>query len=299
MAFFGVMVVRDEGDLIAETIGHLLTWIDGVFILDTGSTDGTWETVLEAAARDSRVVPLRREERPYDNGLRAIVFDEVRGRFSEGDWVARLDADEFYHVPPPRFVEERVDRREGRVFAQMYDFVLTRAEVAAWERGEETLADRSRPIEERRRKYIVQTFPEPRLFRYRKRMAWPARSYVPLCGGLAARARIPVRHYRWRDPVQAAARCALRSAARKRGIVVGEHWALEDWRAWIADERDPVVGTHTPGAPLPDPGLTNHLPRGARAWAQRALYGTGLVRAADWWLSRRGVGEVALTGIRR
>jgi hypothetical protein len=63
--------------------------------------------------------------------------------------------------------------------------------------------------------------------------------------------------------------------------MVGQHWALEDWRQWIADERDPLVRTHTPGAPLPDPGLTNHLRRGVRALGQRILYRAGLAPLLD------------------
>jgi hypothetical protein len=281
MAFHGVLVLRDEADMIAELLGHLLTWVDSLGVYDTGSTDGTWEFVQAAAARDRRVIVLGHETVPYDNGLRAMAFERARSRYRNGDWVARLDADEFYHVPPPRFVEERLARGHGRLFAQMYDFLITHEEARAWDEGRESLADRARPIESRRRRYLVQEFPEPRLFRYRRTMRWPATSYVPLCGGPVARARIPVRHYRWRDPVQAAARCALRSAARARGIMVGDHWAVEDWRDWLADERDPLLLTHTPGAALPDPALSNHLPRGIRAAAQRVLHHSGAVGLVD------------------
>ena len=283
MAFHGIMVVRDEGDIIAQVLAHLLTWVDSLHVYDTGSTDGTWEVVEEWARADRRVNALGRERVRFENGLRAMVFDRVRAGFREGDWIARLDGDEFYHVPPPEFVRERVGQC-GRVFGQMYDFMLTRAEAAAWARGVETLADRRRPIEERRRRYLVQEFPEPRLFQYRRSMKWPAGSRVPLCGGMPAEARIPVRHYRWRDPVQAAARCALRRAMRGAGADTGPHWELEDWRDWLADDADPRLLMHEPGAGgegLADPRLVNHLARGWRGAAQRLMYGMGLERAAD------------------
>lgn len=279
MAFHGIMVVRDEGDVIGEVIAHLVSWVDSLYVLDTGSTDGTWEVVREWEARDARVVALESLARPYHNGIRAEVFDAVRHEFSEGDWIARLDGDEFYHVPPPVFVRERVAPREGRVFGQMYDFVMSRAEVAAWERGEETLADRARPIQERRRRYLVQEFPEPRLFRYRRGMKWPWDRHMPWWAGLTAAARIPVRHYRWRDPVQAAARCALRREMRRAGANTGPHWELENWREWIANDEDPRLLTYD--GTLADPGLRNHLDGGWRRGAQRVFYGSGLVRAAD------------------
>ena len=279
MAVRGIMVVRDEGDIIGQVLGHLLTWLDALYIYDTGSGDGTWEIVREVARQDRRVVALGSEPVVFHNGVRAMVFDRVRERFREGDWVARLDADEIYHGAPAEFLRERVERGEGRVFAQLYEFLITKREAAAWERGEETLADRARPIEERRRRYVVQAFPEPRLFRYRRSMRWPPGSYVPLCGGVVARERMPVRHYRWRDPVQAAARCAVRMEQR-RGLV-GAHWDLEDWREWLANDEDPRLLTWEPGMELPEPGLTNHLPRGWRGVAARAVYGTGLVRVVD------------------
>lgn len=281
MAFHGIMVLRDEGDIIAQTLAHLMTWCDSLTILDTGSTDGTWDIILDAARRDPRINPLARVERPFHNGLRALVFHAARDRFQPGDWVGRLDADEFYHISPPTFAAERLGASDGRVFAQMYDFLLTRNEATAWDRGEETLADRARPIEHRRTRYLVQEFPEPRFFRYRRRMVWPETSYVPLRGGLIAAPRIPVRHYRWRDPVQAAARCALRRETFNSGGLVGRHWDLADWRDWLANDEDPRLLRHTPGAPLPDPALTNHLPGPARAAAHRLLYGSGAVHVLD------------------
>ncbi len=281
MAFHGIMVLRDEGDIVAQSLAHLLTWVDSLHVYDTGSTDGTWEMVQEVASRDRRVTAVGRECVRFENGLRAMVFDRARAGYRDGDWIARLDADEFYHVSPREFVRERLGRADGRVFGQIFDFMLTRSEVAAWEAGRETLADRARPIEERRRRYVVQEFPEPRLFRYRRGMKWPQDRHMPRLAGAIARARVAVRHYRWRDPVQAAARCVLRTAMRASGARVNVHWALENWRDWVRDDADPQLGTHAPGAALPDPGLTNHLASGWRGGVQRVLYGAGLERVGD------------------
>src|SRR5436190_61230 len=54
MAFHGIMVLRDEGDIVAQVLTHLLTWVDSLHVYDTGSTDGTWEIVEEAARGDRR-----------------------------------------------------------------------------------------------------------------------------------------------------------------------------------------------------------------------------------------------------
>src|SRR4051812_31166257 len=102
------MLLRDEADVLAQTLDHLLRWIDGVYLLDFGSTDHTWDIVQEYAKRDQRVMPVESRPMIFDDNFRGYVFDRVRERFESGDWVMRVDADEFYHVAPPQFVRERL-----------------------------------------------------------------------------------------------------------------------------------------------------------------------------------------------
>ena len=64
MRYHGIMVLRDEGDIIAHTLTHLLTWVDSLHVLDTGSTDDTWDIVNDFARRDSRVRPVGRDDLP-------------------------------------------------------------------------------------------------------------------------------------------------------------------------------------------------------------------------------------------
>src|SRR5947208_2295438 len=144
--FHAILFVRDEGDIIAQTLAHLAGWCDAVYVFDTGSEDHTWDAVVDASRRDCRIIPEFRGEVPFNSGLRAWGFERVRGRARDRDWFVRADADEFYDVRPREFIESRLRRGEGRVCAQMYDFVLTTRDVRAWETGEETIADRARPI---------------------------------------------------------------------------------------------------------------------------------------------------------
>ena len=64
--------------------------------------------VREYAAKDSRIVPFVSRPIVYNDNLRCVLFDQFRDRFEAGDWILKIDADEFYHVPPPRFVKERM-----------------------------------------------------------------------------------------------------------------------------------------------------------------------------------------------
>src|SRR4051794_34934776 len=102
MLFHGLLLTRDDGDIIDECISHALTWCDVLYVFDTGSTDQTWDSVIDWAAREHRVMAIRRCEPAVmmNSPLRGFVFDLVRNRFSPGDWLVQQDADEFYHVSP-------------------------------------------------------------------------------------------------------------------------------------------------------------------------------------------------------
>src|SRR5438045_944129 len=108
MRFHGLMLLRDEQDIITQNLTHLLSWIDNLFILDLGSTDGTWEIVQEFAEKDKRIVPFKRAPIIYTDNLRCVIFDQFRDRFDPGDWVMKIDADEIYHIAPPDFVKQRL-----------------------------------------------------------------------------------------------------------------------------------------------------------------------------------------------
>lgn len=69
-----------------------------VVAVDDGSADGTWPLLLDWAARDRRVRPLRRAPR----GLVAALA--TAQAYARGDLVARMDADDV--AEPDRFAEQ-------------------------------------------------------------------------------------------------------------------------------------------------------------------------------------------------
>lgn len=290
------MLVRDEADILPESIPHYLSWLDGLYVMDLGSSDDTWQVLRDLAARDSRLVLHATRNLVFQEGLRAILFDAYRDRFRDGDWIVKADADEFYDVPPPAFIRDQVRPCESCVYVQWYYFRLTSVEVEPLEQGVVSMAEeRRRPIAARRRYYKMPSHAEPRLFRYRSTMRWPAWNAFPYDLGVIARARIPVRHYPHRDPWQMAARYRLRSA------MMAAHdgppqWRIDDWRRdviWIdhatgrarEQNQDGVglaaVDAHTDGDlrywragdPLPHAsGADTHLAPRWKRLLQRALH---------------------------
>jgi glycosyltransferase involved in cell wall biosynthesis len=260
MAFFCILPVRDEGDIIEQSLNHLLTWADRIFILDTGSLDNTWEKIQEIALRDKRITLLGSNPVVFTNSItRGYMFEEARKEMSHGDWLVRVDADEFYHLPPPQFVKERMSRHETLAFRHYYDFVLTHQEVRNWENGQENLADRNRPIEDRRRWYFMHPYTEPRLCRYRENMKWPKNASFPKYAGYAARERIPIRHYSQRDPLQLNRRCRLRVAMNIYRDEKNISWESENWKNVLPPENDPILKYWVPGTDLPDYFNLSHL----------------------------------------
>lgn len=274
-AFHAILCVRDEADVLPQSLGHLLGWCDALHIYDTGSSDESWEIVQDFARRDQRVRPFATEPVVFDNDLRGRVFEKIRGELRHGDWVCRADADEFYHTPPPDFLRDAVRPHEGRVCSQLYEFVFTSCDLAAWNAGPLLDAERARPIEQRRTRYYVEPVAELRFCRYRRGMRWGRGHNFPFSPGIIALERIPVRHYRWRDPIQMAQRCALRSWHTKHSCH-GDHWNTEDWTRMIVANNDPRLCTWRPGEPLPARRGAEHL----FPWPKRA---------AQWLMYRAGV----------
>ena len=275
-AIHAMMLVRDERDIIEQCVAHLLTWAAGLYILDTGSSDGTWEIVNDLAAREPRIAEPTRTDEPYRAGLRARLFERHRGRMRRGDWIARVDADEFYHVDPREFVRERVRHWEGRVAMWQYLFVVTRSEARDWRQRRETMADRARPVHERRRCFLRDPFPEQRLFRFHRGIRWDDTAANPNAGPMALE-RIQVRHYRFRDLPQMNARERLRQAVAAQTTLVGRHWQRGTVRRWIVPDGHPELRRWEVGAPLPgaqgwpDPGAHLREHDGRRAPWDRLL----------------------------
>jgi glycosyltransferase involved in cell wall biosynthesis len=267
MKFICLLPVRDEADIIGQSLAALLRWADRIYIFDTGSLDQTWEIVQQFARQDRRVAPLRKEPVYFSEPrLRGYMFHIARQEMREGDWFLRVDADEFHHLPPPEFVKTRMRPGETVAYHQYYDFRLLQSEADAWERGQETLADRRRPIEDRRRHYTISTYSEPRLCRYRPSMQWPQTVSFPYNAGYVARERLPIRHYPHRDPAQLHRRCRLRALMladphnRSHWTCPELHpWAEREWKKFVTPDTLPGLNFWPPGTDLPVVRQFNHL----------------------------------------
>lgn len=234
MKIFAIMLVKNEADIVKSVILDAKKWAYRIFIMDNGSTDGTWEIVQSLA--DSTVVPWKQDFRPYSNGLRADVFNHFRNEAENGDWWCfKLDADEFYYDNPRDFLAE-VPEKYSLVAKKSLDYVITKEDVENYNFIGIFEEDKSH-IE-----YFKNScWSEPRFFRYRKSLKWnfEATSHYPKYAGLLFPKLILVKHYQFRSPKQMQARLDLRnSLSNKKDGICFRHVNQTDYKELLADRND-------------------------------------------------------------
>jgi hypothetical protein len=252
MRFHAITMTFQSADIVAQSIHHTLSWADALYICDTGSTDGTWEIIQQEAARDSRIMASRWKPIVFHEGVRSLIFEQYRKYAEEGDWFAKADEDEFYHVPPPEFIRTACAPHESSVWGQCLEFRLTTADVARLEGSGAIEADRARPLAERLRHYVPLRYCEPRMFRYRRSMTWLPDCAFPFNAGYTARRRIPMRHYPHRDPLQLQQRIDWRQRLLEL-LPPGTyaHWKAQSWQDFVLPADSPELCYWKPGEPLP------------------------------------------------
>lgn len=92
---WAVSVVRNERDVIAQTVAHLLTQgIDHVLIADNLSDDGTWELLQELSDADPRIHVARDKHRAHHQSEKITYLAHSAWRHG-ATWIVPFDADEF------------------------------------------------------------------------------------------------------------------------------------------------------------------------------------------------------------
>ncbi len=103
-------IINNEIDFVKDIIDYHLSWIDGMFFLDNGSTDGTLEYLKLRASQDSRIIIEEYPENfitqyesewsemssPFPEvDVRNFAINQVISKMNP-DWLIQLDADEVF-----------------------------------------------------------------------------------------------------------------------------------------------------------------------------------------------------------
>ncbi len=280
--FHGLLLTKDDDDIIEECITHALTWCDYLYIYDTGSIDSTLERIKALTSSDHRILLLEASKGPVqmESGLRGYLFNSFRWNINPGDWVVQVDSDEFYHISPKKFVQENLNSHETGLFNLTYEFRLTTQEALEWYQSPD-LTSNGNSITQSRRYYNVLDHSEPRAFQYRKSMKWPPYIAYPYYSAYFSSSRIPVRHYPQRNPLQLQRRWALRHILAPLADPNWSHWHLSDWRDLLANASDNDLCFWSHGSELPImPRSVNHYSQ-SKHYLKIILHQLGLVGALD------------------
>lgn len=124
---FGLMIVRNEADILRTNLRHhLALGMEQFLIADNGSTDGTI-LALREMAKTGRVQwisepgPFHQEK--ITNRLAWEAY--LRG----ADWVIPIDADEFWYAPEGDFLQTLRESRAGALRTRIANFVQRRDQI--------------------------------------------------------------------------------------------------------------------------------------------------------------------------
>lgn len=235
MRIFCLCLVKDESDIIAQTLTAAVQWADHIYVFDNGSTDGTWEIVRSLAQSHSSISPYKSASIPFHDSLRRQPFIEHSKECQDGDWWCRLDADEIY-IHNPRLFLNKVPKYYQIVWAASLQFYLTDVDMKNFEEDPQKYADNV-PIENKIR-YYKNDWAEARFFRYDRNLLWEEGQPFPYAGAVFPE-RIHLKHYKQRSPKQAQRRTAVRQAAIAAGSPAFLHErGVTDWGVQVKRAAD-------------------------------------------------------------
>jgi glycosyltransferase involved in cell wall biosynthesis len=227
---YGICLVKNEDDIIAQTLTYALRHCARILVIDNGSTDETWKTVQVLAEEYPQIVPLVQTHAPFTNGLRGLAYNMYHAELSSRDWWLILDADEFLAEDPRPVIQRAMRDHADIIRAWQVQFYFTDVDYHDWLDGQDS---RDVPIFMRRRYYTI-NWQEPRLFRNDPKLPWDVGINKHFPDGLkkVCRRHILNRHYQFRDPAQIQKRLAMRF-----GNPLFPHVAHRNWQSAIVCAR--------------------------------------------------------------
>ncbi|WP_312164088.1 glycosyltransferase family 2 protein [Phenylobacterium sp.] len=229
MAIHAICLVKNESDVVAQTLAAASEWADSIYVLDNGSEDETWDLVNEAAAANSVIVPYRQDPSAFCDSLRDRVFTHYRDRARRGDWWCKLDADEAY-VDDPREFLARVPRRYNAVWVSSYNYLFTEQDHASYLLDPGSY-DGSRTWREVLHYYVPSGYSEVRFIRH----WWGLDRLPPENWGPIYPEPIRLRQFMYRSPEQITRRMMTRAESMQRGEFA--HERRERWRPDIPADQ--------------------------------------------------------------
>jgi len=201
MRLYGFMVVRNESDVVLESVLHNLRHLDAIAVTDNGSDDGTWD-ILQVLAREDNRVHLFRDTAPFSHRVfhrGALAVRRIGYNRRRGDWAVQCDCDEMHESDVRMVCEASADC--DLIYGHKWQFTLL----------PDTPAEG--PARERLRWYHPVPHIEHRA--YRNPRWFFVRDVARRYGLRTSKLHLDMAHYQYRSPEQVKSRLETRHKAAR------------------------------------------------------------------------------------
>jgi glycosyltransferase involved in cell wall biosynthesis len=253
MKIHAITVVKNEADILRHTLAAGLEWADAIYVLDNGSTDGTWELLQGLAASSPNLILCGQDPQPFRDGMRGAIYQRFQTRSTPGDWWCKLDADDLYVDDPRRFLE-RVPPAYSWVWSTYLNYFFTDRDLERWE-DDPSLYGPEVPPDQKLR-YYLNTHSERRFVRDPGALDWPEDEEWPLGLHRVYPRMIRQKNFVYRSPDQIQARLETRYAAIQAAFERGndhffQHEQITNWVDYMLKRAPAQKASRPSEAPMP------------------------------------------------
>jgi glycosyltransferase involved in cell wall biosynthesis len=225
----GICMVKDEQDIIAETLRRMSRKVDHIIVMDNGSTDGTGP-ILTSLKKKLDLTVLFDPEIGYYQARKMTALAR-RAAEMGADWVVPFDADEWWYSPFGTIAEICHLHPEACILrAALYDHVATGQD--SWARLPDAFnMDWRRREAAEMSKVACRTRPPARIYQGNHDA-----DYGDIIEG-----QLIIRHFPYRSPDQFIKK--VRNGAAAYAASDLPEWEGAHWRGYgkILEERGPDV----------------------------------------------------------
>ena len=267
---FGVCFVKNEEDIIADSVTHAAQFCHKVFVVDNASTDRTWDVVNGLELEN--VVPVCSRDFVFRDYLRLRFMDAKKEELGINNWWYIFDADEFLLEDPFEAIAQAETENTDCIAVEMINFYLTKEEVRRMQKSgrKETWRDR--------KWYIPNGSGKVEFFKNTRYLDYGVYDFIPSGVLKECSRRLLLKHYPYRSLAQLEKRVHTRygnpefESEYRRGTEIENYTidpdAFPELRRWDEEKGVDLTG----GFSVVVPRIGESLRDRASAAATRALY---------------------------